>query len=127
MAAPGYRINVFVAAVTSLAAIVAAVLVVHDGTVRKPVIALVLAALAAFAERNSVQLGRTSSVSTSQIPVLFAAVLFGPLAGGIVGASSMLGDPETFARSDPDRAPRLKFLLYASTRFIAGAATAETA
>ncbi len=127
MAVRGNRISLFVAGVTLLAAIVAAVLAVHDGTVKKPVIVLVLAVLAAFAERNSVQLGRTSSISTSQIPVLFAAVLFGPLAGGIVGASSMLGDPETFSRSDPDRAPRLKFFLYASTRFLAGAATAETA
>src|SRR5690349_6415939 len=112
---------------TLLAAIVAAALALHHETVHMPIVVLVLAVLAAFAERNSVQLGRTSSISTSQIPVLFAAVLFGPPAGGIVGASSMLGDPETFTRSDPDRAPRLKFFLYASTRFLAGVATAETA
>jgi hypothetical protein len=34
----------------------------------------------------------------------------------------MLGDPELIARRDPDRAPRLKWATYTSTRFIGGAA-----
>ena len=34
----------------------------------------------------------------------------------------MLGDPELIARRDPDRAPRLKWATYTSTRFISGAA-----
>ena len=33
-------------------------------------------------------------MSIALLPTLFAAVLFGPLAAGIVNASSMLGDPE---------------------------------
>ncbi len=61
-------------------------------------------------------------MSIALLPTLFAAVLFGPLAAGIVNASSMLGDPELFSRSDPDRAPRLKLASYASSRFITGAA-----
>jgi putative nucleotidyltransferase with HDIG domain len=35
----------------------------------------------------------------------------------------MLGDPELMARRDPDRAPRLKWATYTSTRFIGGALT----
>ena len=61
-------------------------------------------------------------MSIALLPTLFAAVLFGPLAAGLVNAASMLGDPELFARSDPDRAPRLKLASYASSRFITGAA-----
>ncbi|MBM2822358.1 MAG: hypothetical protein HW413_1104, partial [Thermoleophilia bacterium] len=56
------------------------------------------------------------------LPTLFAAVLFGPLAAAVVGAASMLGDPELIARRDADRAPRLKWATYTSTRFIGGAA-----
>ena len=33
-------------------------------------------------------------------------MLFGPLAAAVVGAASMLGDPELIARRNPDRAPK---------------------
>ena len=49
-------------------------------------------------------------------------MLFGPLAAGVVGAASMLGDPELSPARDPERAPRLKWATYTSTRFIGGAA-----
>ena len=90
---------------------------------------LALAVAAAIAERISVRfavaqrgLTRTEEQSISLLPTLFAAVLFGPLAAGVVGAASMLGDPELIAPRDPDRAPRLKWATYTSTRFIGGAA-----
>src|SRR5262249_32235177 len=83
----------------------------------------VLAVAAAIAERNSVRLTKTTEQSISVLPTLFAAVVFGPLAAGVVGAASMLGDPELIARRDPERAPRLKWATYSSTRFIGGAAT----
>jgi putative nucleotidyltransferase with HDIG domain len=127
MVAPVRKISIFVAAVMSVAAGLAALLVYRGETVHKPFVVFALAVIAALSERSSIRVGRTTSFSTSQIPTLFAAVLFGPLAGGIVGASSMLGDAETYSRSDPERAPRLKFLLYASTRFIVGAAMAGVA
>ena len=76
----------------------------------------------AVAERSGVWITRTTQMSIALLPTLFAAVLFGPLAAGIVNASSMLGDPELFSRSDPDRAPRLKLASYASSRFITGVA-----
>ena len=88
-----------------------------------------LALAAAIAERISVRfavakrgLTSTEEQSLHLLPTLFAAVLFGPLAAAVVGAASMLGDPELVARRDRDRAPRLKWATYTSTRFIGGAA-----
>ena len=83
---------------------------------------LALIVVNAVAERSGVWITRTTQMSIALLPTLFAAVLFGPLAAGIVNASSMLGDPELLSRSDPDRAPRLKLASYASSRFITGAA-----
>ena len=53
----------------------------------------VLAVAAALAERGSVQLERGVQMesSISNLPVLFAAVVLGPLPAMVVGASSMLG------------------------------------
>jgi putative nucleotidyltransferase with HDIG domain len=87
-----------------------------------PLTVLGLGAAAAVAERSNVRVTKATELSLSQSPTLFAAVLFGPLAAGVVGAASMLGDPELLAKSDRDRAPRLKWATYTSTRFIGGAA-----
>lgn len=83
---------------------------------------LALVVVNAVAERSGVWITRTTQMSIALLPTLFAAVLFGPLAAGLVNASSMLGDPEILSRSDPDRAPRLKLASYTSSRFITGAA-----
>jgi HD-GYP domain-containing protein (c-di-GMP phosphodiesterase class II) len=88
---------------------------------------LALAVVAALAERGGVRLNRghdssTWEVSSHLLPTLLAAVLFGPLAGAVVAAVSMLGDPELVARRDRDRAPRLKWAAYTSTRLVGGAA-----
>jgi putative nucleotidyltransferase with HDIG domain len=80
-----------------------------------------LAGANAVAERGGVHIGRTTELTIWILPALFAAVLFGPIAGGIVGAASMIGDAEIYARQS-ERSPRLKFIAYASTRFIVGAA-----
>lgn len=81
-----------------------------------------LIAVNAVAERSGVWITRTTQMSIALLPTLFAAVLFGPFAAGLVNASSMLGDPDLVSRSDPDRAPRMKMASYASSRFITGAA-----
>ena len=52
---------------------------------------LVLAAAAAVSEKQRVSIGSDTEASISLIPILFAAVLFGPLAGMIVAAISNLG------------------------------------
>lgn len=76
-------------------------------------VVLLIAAVAAIAERGSVQMSTTMDLeeSISLLPTLFAAVLLGPLAGLLVGGASMLGD---------FRAPYLRSLIYAATRAIGG-------
>ena len=51
-----------------------------------------LACVAAVAERGRVRLGEASEVSISLLPTVFAAAMFGPLAGMIVAAASFIGD-----------------------------------
>jgi putative nucleotidyltransferase with HDIG domain len=77
-----------------------------------PLVVLGLAAAAAFAERGSVRLSSTVEESISALPMLFAAVLFGPLAAMVVASASMLGD---FTR------PYLRWAIYTSSRAITAA------
>lgn len=96
-------------------------------SVGTPWVVVVLGLAAALADRGSVRLSATTDLSISPVLTLFAAVLFGPLAAGIVGAASELGDEELFRPASPGRSPRLKWLTYTSSRFIAGAATGAVA
>jgi putative nucleotidyltransferase with HDIG domain len=123
------RTLVYVVALVVAALLTAAGLLVSGETVGSFWTVLALAAAAAAAERISVRLAvtkrgltATEEQSFALLPMLFAAVLFGPLAAAVVGAASMLGDPELVAPRDPDRAPRLKWATYTSTRLIGGAA-----
>jgi putative nucleotidyltransferase with HDIG domain len=92
-------------------------------TLEAPLTVLVLAVVAVGAERVSIRLTKAYETSVSGLPVLFVAVLFGPLAAALVGGASMFGDPELMSRRGPHRAPRLKWATYTSTRFIGGALT----
>jgi putative nucleotidyltransferase with HDIG domain len=76
---------------------------------------VLLAVVAAIAERGLVQLTTTTEASISVLPTLFAAVLFGPVAGMVVGAASLIGE---FGQP-----PHLKWLSYTSSRAIGGAVT----
>ena len=81
---------------------------------------LVLATVAAFAERGTVLLGKDTEQSISLVPTLFAAVLFGPLASMLVAAASMIGE---FTRREAwafDR-PLLRLGVYTNSRVITGA------
>jgi putative nucleotidyltransferase with HDIG domain len=88
-------------------------LVAAGGGVGSAAIVTGLAIAAAVAERGSVRLSSTIEESISALPMLFAAVLFGPLAAFLVAAASMLGD---FTR------PYLRWGIYTSSRAITGAA-----
>ena len=113
----------YVAVLVASTLLIATGLIAAGYTLEDPVTVLVLAAAAALAERGNVQLSTSTEQSISLVPTLFAAVLFGPLAAGLVGAASMLGEPELFSARDPARAPRLKWATYTCARFIGGAAT----
>ncbi len=104
-----------VLAVIALA--VAGALTFEHSKVGSPWGVLCLAGVAAFAERGSVRLTKTTEASISLLPTLFAAVLFGPLASMIVGAASMALD---IREGRPW--PLLKWLTYTSSRAITAAA-----
>lgn len=126
---PQLQTFIYVAVLTTAALLTGAALVLAGYSLESPAAVSALAIAAAVAERISVRfavakrgLTSTEEQSLHLLPTLFAAVLFGPLAAATVGAASMLGDPELIARRDPDRAPRLKWATYTSTRFLGGAA-----
>ena len=116
---------VAVLAAAALTLCLALVLLGHG--VESPFIVLLLAIATAVSERWSVQLSATSGLTVYLLPTVFAAVVFGPLEAGIVGAASMLGDPEVLGRGNADRAPALKWMNYTAASFITGALAGITA
>jgi len=120
-------LHLYVAALTFAALATAATLILTGESIGNPWIVLMLAVAAVIAERGSVRFTDTTELSISPVLMLFAAVLFGPLAGGVVGAASELGDSELLAHGSPGRSPRLKWLTYTSSRFLVGAATGGVA
>lgn len=85
---------------------------------------LLLAVAAAVAERGTVRLSKTIEVSVALLPILFAAVVLGPLASMLVAAASMLPDLRP-APGTPS--PYLKFAIYAASRSIMGGAAGAVA
>lgn len=108
--APG-RIRTYVIGLVAAAAAAAALCVSLRIGLGNPWSVAALAIVAGVAERGSVRLTKTTEESISLLPTLFAAVLFGPLAAGLVGAASMLGD---------FRSPFLRWVVYTSTRVVTG-------
>jgi putative nucleotidyltransferase with HDIG domain len=73
---------------------------------------LVLAAVAALAERQSVWVTERTTMSVSFLPLVFAAVVFGPLGGFAVGALSYIWDV---------RESRLRWCVYTPIRGLTAA------
>jgi putative nucleotidyltransferase with HDIG domain len=117
-----WRTVLYVVSLLALAVGVGAAVIGAGYSVHSPWVVLALATTAAVAERLGVKVTKTWEYSISLLPMLFAAILFGPLEAAIVGAASMLGDPELIAAPDTNRAPRLKWATYTSTRFVGGIA-----
>ncbi len=120
-------LHIYVAALALTAMLTAAALILYGPPLGSIWIVALLSIAAAIAERGSVRLTDTTELSISPVLMLFAAVLFGPLAGGIVGAASELGDSELLDRHSAGRSPRLKWVTYTSSRFLVGAATGGVA
>jgi hypothetical protein len=78
----------------------AALLVLNGYRLAAPIwFVVTLAAIALVAEQQSVRVAAQTEMSVSVLPILFAAVLYGPLAAMIVGAAAILGDLQPpFAR-----------------------------
>lgn len=112
------RLQIYLGALVSSAILTASVLLIVNRPVGTLWIIGILALVAALAERVSVRLSSDTEESISLLPTLFAAVLFGPVAGMIVGAASNLGD---------FRAPYMKWGVYTCTRALGGAAAGAVA
>jgi len=81
----------------------------------------VLAALclvALVAEQQSIRVTPYAQVSVSGLPLLFAAIVYGPFAAMLVGACAMLGD---FGR------PRTRWVIWTSSRALVGGLAGITA
>ena len=109
---------IYAAILGVVASSTAAYLVLSGASTGPALVVVGLAAAAAFAERSSVRLSATVDESISALPMLFAAVLFGPLAALIVASASMLGD---FTR------PYLRWGIYTSSRAITAAVVGAVA
>jgi putative nucleotidyltransferase with HDIG domain len=109
------RVEVLMRAYSGALALVAVLLAVATvsggGSLPEPWAVLALASLAALAERGSVRLSSTLEASVSLLATVFAAVLFGPVAGMLVGAASMAGDL---------RPPYMRWLTYTASRSVTG-------
>jgi uncharacterized membrane protein len=71
-----------------------------------------LAAVAFLAERQCVSIGANTEMSISVLPILFAAVVFGPVAAMIVSSCSLLGE---FGR------PYTRWVVWTSSRALIAA------
>ena len=117
---PGVRLYTYLVALTLVSVGILVALLVAGYTLGNPWVVIALAAAAAVAEQASVRVSSRVDlqVSISGIPLLFAAILFGPLAAMAVYAASMLGD---FRNGSAQ--PRLKWAVYTCIRSITGAVT----
>ena len=79
-----------------------------------PLALVVLASTALLAEKQRVRVATHTEMSVSVLPILFAAVLFGPLTAMIVGGCALIGD---FGR------PYVRWAVWTTqTAFVAGLA-----
>jgi putative nucleotidyltransferase with HDIG domain len=81
---------------------------------------LALCALTFIGERQGVRLTSCVEISTSFLPLVFAAVMFGPLVAMIVGAAGMLTQ-FPLRRSPEVERPYLRWIVWTSTRALVGA------
>jgi putative nucleotidyltransferase with HDIG domain len=89
-------------------------LVQHETTFGNVYVVALLAGVALVAERGQVQLSSGLSESVSLVPILFGAVLFGPLAAMVVAAASVLLEFKT---------PYLRWASYTASRAVTAGVT----
>jgi len=86
-----YGIPIYLGTLLFAATALGSVLVISGHSIESPWATGALAAIAAVAERGRVRLNNNTELSLSLLPILFAAVAFGPLSAMVVGAGSMIG------------------------------------
>ena len=100
--------------VFAAAALVPITVVVGGYGVGKPWVVICLSIVAALSERGRIRLGNNIECSISLLPMIFAAMLLGPVAGAVVGAASLAGDC---------RRPYMRWAVYTATRSVTGGVT----
>ena len=113
IATPSRRVEVYAAFLATGAVLCWVVLIDRLGppSVAWWIVAL-LAGVAFLAERQCVAIGANTEMSISVLPILFAAVVFGPVAAMIVSACSLIGE---FGR------PYTRWVVWTSSRALIGA------
>src|SRR5918996_3115541 len=108
----GYRVELYAGALALLTAALASSVAVDGFAISDHLWEVgLLAAFALWAERQHVRVTSNAEMTVSVLPVLLAAVLYGPLAGMIVGAVAVSGD---------FRRPYARWVIWTSMRSIAG-------
>ena len=115
---PSKYVYAYAGTLMVLVATVAGGLVSSGQSLGQPLTVGILALAALVAQRSRVRVASGVEQSLALLPTLCAAVLFGPLAALIVGATSMLVEL---------RAPYLKWSVYSCTRALNGAAMGAVA
>jgi putative nucleotidyltransferase with HDIG domain len=111
---PEGRVRVYIGVLGALALLLASGLLATEHSLENTWVVAGLAAIAAVADRGSIRFSSTVEQSISLLPLLFAAVLFGPLAAMMVAAASMIGDL---------RPPYARWAVYTLSRSVTGAIT----
>jgi putative nucleotidyltransferase with HDIG domain len=102
----------YAASLVAAVSILALALVNQGVTLDGPIWVLAALCLVALvAERQSIQVTPYAQVSVSGLPLLFAAVVYGPFAAMLVGSCAMLGD---FGR------PRVRWVIWTASRALVG-------
>ena len=110
---PVTRVEAYAGLLAALSVLAVTGLVAFGYTLGDPLAVGALCVAAALAQRGQLQMSGRLKVSISLFPILLAAVLFGPIGAMAVSVSSMLGE---------ETAPRTRWVLYASSRSLTGAA-----
>lgn len=118
-----YALEAWIATLAVTATGTLAVLVAAGYGVGQPVAVVILALVALGAEHESINLTPNAEVSVASLVYIFAAVLFGPLAGALVGAAGLLAD---LPRRDVAQ-PVLRWLTWTSIRVIVAATAGVSA
>ena len=113
IAAPSRRVEAYAVCLAAAALVTWVVLIDRLGPPAAAwwIVAL-LAGVAFLAERQCVAIGANTEMSISVLPILFAAVVFGPVAAMIVSACSLVGE---FGR------PYTRWIVWTSSRALIGA------
>ena len=89
----------------------AASIVLHGGLSAPIWVLVLLSGVAVLAERQPVRITRNAEITVAVLPMLFAAVAYGPVDAMTVGAVGVMAD---------FRAPYLRWLVWTSMRSLAG-------